>query len=135
VWLAVGLSVVLAVVALVDQAGGRTLADHATTAYAQHGKRASEGALYGLLYGVAVLDALLWLLVAGVARSHHLIAASLGILAVLLTATLGALLLVSSEYGVHPFTPLWGVLALLPAVAGAVAVAQLFRQRSVAKRS
>ena len=72
---------------------------------------------------------------AGLARSRRLIAAGLGVLAVLLTATLGVLLLVSSEYGVHPFTPLWGVLALLPAVAGAVAVAQLFRQRSVAKRS
>jgi hypothetical protein len=131
--LAVGLSVVLAVVAVVDQAGGRTLAEHATTAYAQHGKHASEGALYGLLYGVAVLDALLWLLVAGLARSRRLIAASLAVLTVLLTATLGVLLLVSSEYGVHPFTPLWGVLALLPAAAGAVAVVQL--ARSAASRS
>jgi hypothetical protein len=103
--------------------------EHATTAYAQHGKHASEGALYGLLYGVAVLDALLWLLVAGLARSHRLVAAGLGVLAVLLTASLGVLLLVSQEYGVHPFTPLWGVLGLLPAAAGAVAVGLLFRRR------
>jgi hypothetical protein len=62
--------------------------------------------------------------------SKAAIAAGLAVVTVLLTATLGVLLLVSSEYGVHPFTPLWGVLALLPVAAGAVAVAQLFRRRA-----
>jgi hypothetical protein len=127
--IAVGLSVLLAVIAIVDQAGSRSLFDHATSAYASHGKEASEGALYGLLYGVAVLDVLLWLAVAGLARSHRLVAAVLGVVVTLLTASLGLTLMLASEYGVHPYTPLWGVLALLPAAAGAVATVLLFRRR------
>ncbi|TCC10108.1 hypothetical protein [Kribbella soli] len=127
--LAVGLSVLLAAIAIVDQAGSRSLFDHASSGYASYGKHVSEGALYGLLYGAAVLDALLWLLVAGLARSHRLAAAGVGVLVVLLTASLGVTLLVASEYGVHPYPPLWGVLALLPAVAGAVATALLLRRR------
>ncbi|WP_328518566.1 hypothetical protein [Kribbella sp. NBC_00359] len=126
--LAVVLSIVLAAAAIADQAGSRTLIDHATTAYASSGKQPSAGLLYGLVYGVAVVDALLWLLVVGVARSNRRIAASLGVLVVLLTAGLAALLLASSEYGVRIFPALWGTLALLPAVAGAVAVALLFRR-------
>ena len=127
--IAVGLSVLLAVIAIVDQAGSRSLLDHATSAYASHGKQASAGALYGLLYGVAVLDVLLWLAVAGLARSHRLVAAVLGVVATLITASLGLTLLLVSEYGVHPYTTLWGVLALLPAAAGAVATALLFRRK------
>jgi hypothetical protein len=127
--LAVVLSVLLAVVAVIDQAGRGSLLDHAATAYAQHGKQVSAGSLYGLVYGVAVIDALLWLLVAGLARSRQLIAAIVGVFVVLLTAALGITLLVSSEYGVHPFPAIWGVLALLPAVAGTVAVALLLRRR------
>lgn len=127
--IAVGLSVLLAVITIVDQAGSRSLIDHATSAYASHGKEASAGALYGLLYGVAVLDVLLWLAVAGLVRSHRLVAAVLGVIVTLLTASLGLTLLLASEYGVHPYTPLWGVLALLPAAAGAVATALLFRRK------
>ena len=127
--IAVGLSVLLAVVTIADQAGSRSLLDHAASAYASHGKQASAAALYGLLYGVAVLDVLLWLTVAALARSHRLIAAVLGAVATLITASLGLTLLLASEYGVHPYTSLWGVLALLPAAAGAVATVLLFRRK------
>ncbi|WP_329002537.1 hypothetical protein OHA18_05285 [Kribbella sp. NBC_00709] len=126
---AVGLSVLLAVIAIVDQAGSRSLIDHAASVYAPHGKQVSAGAIYGLVYGVAVLDVLLWLVVAGLARSHRLVAGILGVVVVLLTASLGLTLLLASEYGVHPYTPLWGVLALLPAAAGAVATALLLRRK------
>ncbi|GAA1588505.1 hypothetical protein [Kribbella karoonensis] len=127
--IAVGLSVLVAVIAIVDQTGSRSLFEHASGGYAAYGKHASEGALYGALYGVAVVNALLWLLVAGLARSHRLIAAGVGVLVVLLTASLGITLLAASEYGVHPYPPLWGLLALLPAVAGAIATGLLFRRR------
>jgi hypothetical protein len=104
------------------------LIDHAITAYASYDKQPSAGLLYGLVYTVAVVDALLWLLVMGVARANRRIAAILGVFVVLLTAGLAALLLASSEYGVRIFPPLWGTLALLPAAAGVVAVALLFRR-------
>ena len=124
--LAVVLSVLLAVVAIVDQAGGRTLIEHATTAYAPYGKQPTAGALYGLVYGVAVIDALLWLLVAGIARSRA--AAAVAVVAVLISAGLAVLLLATSEYGFRVFPPLWGILALLPAAAGVLAL--LVRRRS-----
>ena len=44
--LAVVLSVLLAVVAVIDQAGRGSLLDHAATAYAQHGKQVSAGSLW-----------------------------------------------------------------------------------------
>ena len=124
--LAVALSVVLAVVAIVDQAGGRSLIEHATANYAPYGKQPTAAALYGLVYGVAVIDALLWLLIAGIARTRA--AAGVAVLALLITAALAVLLLVSSEYGFRIFTPLWGILALLPAAAGILATAKLFRR-------
>src|SRR5690348_7655866 len=106
--IAAGLSVLIAAIAVVDQAGGRSLIDHAAAGYAAYGKHVSSGTLYGMLYGVAVVDALLWLAVAGLARSHRLIAAGVGVAVVLLTASLGITLLAASEYGVHPYPPLWG---------------------------
>ncbi|HZX02237.1 hypothetical protein [Kribbella sp.] len=127
--IAVGLSLLIAVIAIIDQAGSRSLAEHASSGYAAYGKHVSAGVLYGMLYAVAVVDAPLWLLVAGLARSHRLVAGGIGVLVVLLTASLGITLLAASEYGVHPYPPLWGLLALLPAIAGAVATALLFRRR------
>lgn len=116
--LAVGLSLVLAVVAIVDQSGGRSLFDHAAAAYAPYGKTISSGTVYGLVYGVAVFNALVWLLVVALARTPRPIAVSAAVLAILLTLTAGLVLLLVTEYGVHPFPPLWGVLALLPVLAG-----------------
>ena len=55
------------------------------------------------------------------------------VLAVAVTTVTGALallLLVSSEYGAQIFPPLWGILAILPAAAGAFAVVLLRRRRA-----
>jgi hypothetical protein len=107
---AVGLSLVLAVVAVIDQSGGRSLFDHAASVYAPYGKTIASGTVYGLVYAVAVVNALIWLLVVAIRRA--------AIVAILLTLTAGLLLLLVTEYGVHPFPPLWGLLALLPVLAG-----------------
>ncbi|HEY9335172.1 MAG TPA: hypothetical protein VIQ79_12145, partial [Kribbella sp.] len=61
--LAVGLSLVLAVVAIVDQSGGRSLFDHAASVYAPYGKTITSGTVYGVVYAVAVVNALIWLAV------------------------------------------------------------------------
>jgi hypothetical protein len=125
---AVALSVVLAVAAVIDQVGARTLVDHATAVYAPHGKQPSSGLLYGLLYTVAVLGALLWLVVLRPARNHRRSAPVLAVVMTVLTAALALLLLASAEYGSAIYPPLWGILALLPAVAGVVASASLIRR-------
>jgi hypothetical protein len=73
---------------------------------------------------------MLWLIVLGVARSHRRAAAILAAIATAVSAGLAAALLTASEYGDQLFPPLWGLLALLPAAAGVLATAALFRRSS-----
>ena len=127
--LAVALSAVLVVVAIIDQTGGRSLADHAVGVYALYGKQPDPNLLYGLVYTVAAVGALLWLLVIRSVRSRRRSAPVLAVVVTTITAGLALLLLGTSEYGSQIYPPLWGVLAILPAAAGAVA-AVLLRRRS-----
>ena len=127
---AVALSAVLAVAAVIGQAGSHNLINHADAVYASYGKQPSADLLYGLVYSVAVVDALLWLLVLRVARSHRRSAAVLAVIVIAISAGLAVLLLASSEYDAQIFPPLWGVLAILPAAAGIPAAALLLRQDS-----
>jgi hypothetical protein len=127
VLLAIALSAALAVAAIVDQAGGRSLADHVTAMYAPYGQQPDPGLLYGLVYAVAAVGALLWLLVVRAVRSHRRSAPVLAVVMTAITAALALLLLVASEYGSRIFPPLWGILAFLPAAAGALAVVLLRR--------
>lgn len=129
-YLAVALSAVLAVVAIIDQTGSRSLADHVTALYAPYGKRPDPGLLYGLVYAVAAMGALLWLPVARAVRSRRRSAMVLTVVVTTVTAALALLLLGAREYGAQIFPPLWGILALLPAAAGAFAVALLRSHKS-----
>lgn len=137
---AVALSVLLLVVAVVDQVGGHSLREHATAVYAPYGKRPGSGLLYGLVYTVAVLDALLWSAVGRAVAAGGRSAPLLGAAVVAVTAGLAAVLLATSEYGQQIFPARWGILALLPAAAGLVAVVRLAtgrrpRERSVPQRA
>jgi hypothetical protein len=129
--LAVALSAVLVVVAIIDQAGGRSLAGHAAAMYAPYGKRPDPSLLYGLVYTVAAVGALLWLLVLRAVRSRGRSAPILAVVVTTVTGALALLLLATSEYGTQIFPPLWGILAALPAVAGALAVLLLRRRGGV----
>jgi len=122
-------SAVLLVAAVVDQAGGQSLVDHAAAVYAPYGKEADPNLLYGLVYTVAVVDALLSLLVFRAAWAHRRSAPILAVTTVVVTAALAVLLLATTEYGAQIFPPVWGVLALLPAAAGIVTSALLLRRR------
>ena len=127
VLLAGGLSAVLLVAAFVDQLGARSLVDHATALYAPYDKHIDAGLLYGAVYGVAVVGLLLWLVAGRAVRSGGRTAAL--ILTVVVTAALAVLLLTAGEYGGTIFAPVWGTVALLPPVAGIVAVVDLLRRR------
>lgn len=126
--LAVVLSAVLAVVAIIDQAGGRSLADHVTAMYAPYGKQPDPDLLYGLVYAVAAVGALLWLAVIRAVRARRRSASVLAVVVTVITAALALLLFGVSEYGTQIFPPLWGILAILPAVAGVSAVVLLRRR-------
>jgi hypothetical protein len=125
---AVALSVVLVVAALIDQVGGQSLTEHATTMYKPYGKQPSAGLLYGLLYTVAVLGGLLWLAVLRPARKGSRAAGVLAVIMTVISAGLALTLLFTAEYGSAIYPPLWGILALLPAAAGVLATVLLFRR-------
>ena len=128
-YLAVALSAVLVVVAIIDQTGGRSLADHVTTMYAPYGKRPDPNLLYGLVYTVAAVGALLWLPVIRAVRSRRWSAPVLAIAVTMITAALAVLLFAATEYGTQIFPPLWGILAVLPPAAGILAVVLLRRRQ------
>ena len=107
----------------------RSLADHVTAMYAPYGKRPNPNLLYGLVYTVAAVGALLWLLVLRGVPSRGRSAPVLAVVVTTITAALALLLPVSTEYGVQIFPPLWGILAVLPPAAGILAVVLLFRRR------
>lgn len=125
---AIGLSAVLAAAAVVDQTGGHSLTDHATAVYAPYGESPDGNLLYGLVYAVAAVGALLWLPVLRAVRSGRRSAPVLAAAVSTVTAALALLLLASTEYGERIFPSLWGILALLPAAAGVCATVLLFRR-------
>jgi hypothetical protein len=112
-------------VAIIDQTGGRSLADHAATMYAPYGKRPDPDLLYGLVYTVAAVGALLWLLVLRAVQSRGRSAPILTVVVTAITAALALLLLATAEYGTQIFPPLWGILAILPPAAGILAAVLL----------
>ena len=63
-------------------------------------------------------------------RSRRRSAPVLAVAVTTITAALALLLLVTTEYGTQIFPPLWGILAILPAAAGALAVVLLRRRRT-----
>jgi hypothetical protein len=128
---AVALSAALVAVGIVDQVGGRSLAEYSDAAYAPSGTRPAPGLLYGLVYTVGAVGGLLWLPVIRAVRSDRRWAAVPAVVVVAITVALAVLLLVSSEYGARIFPPLWGLLALLSPAAGMVAVGYLRRASRV----
>lgn len=101
--LAVALSAILLVVAIIDQITTRSLADHATAMYAPYGKRPDLNLLYGLVYTVAAVGAVLWLLVNRAVRACSRSAPALAVVVTTITAALALLLLVLTEYGAQIF--------------------------------
>ena len=74
---------------------------------------------------------MLWLPVVRSVRSHRRSAWVLAVVMSTITAALALLLLGTSEYGTQIFPPLWGILAILPAAAGTLAVVLLRRRGGV----
>lgn len=126
-WGAVVLSVVLAVAAIADQASIHALRDYSADMYARYDVAANPGALYAILYTVAIIGALLWLPAVLGARKRWAPAAA--IVATVIAAGLALLVFTTAEYGEMLFPPVWGVLALLPALAGVLGVVLLFRRK------
>lgn len=128
---AIALSAVLAAVAIADQVAVHSLSDHASAMYAPYGKDPSPGLLYGLIYTVAGLGALLWLTVLRSTRARRrLVPVATTVVVTAITASLALTLLVITEYGSQIFPPLWAILAALPPAVGIVAAVRMRRPTS-----
>lgn len=126
---AILLSAVLALVAVVDQTGGRSLAEHASAMYAPYGKDPNAGLQYGLVYAIAIVDLALFLPVLRGARKSSRTAGVMAVVVVIVTGSLALALLFASEYGQRMYPSVWGLLALLPPIAGGLSAVQLLRRR------
>lgn len=128
-WTAGLLSGVLALAAVVDQASIHGLREYSAAMYAPYGVPANPGALYGILYAVAVLGVLLWLPAVLAARKGRRWAPVVTVVAVVITGGLALTVFATAEYGETIYPPVWGLLALLPVLAGAVGAVFLFRRK------
>jgi hypothetical protein len=93
--------------------------------YAPYHADPHPGLLYGLLYTIAVVQAMVWSAALVGFRSSRRLGRVLAVTATVVTLGLAVLLLTATEYGRSIFPPVWGLLDLLPAVAGTVTVALL----------
>jgi len=128
-WAAFVLSAVLAAAAIADQAAIHALRDYSTDMYARYDVPANSGALYAILYTAAVVGALSWLPAVIGAHKGRRWAPAAATVAAVIAAGLALLMFTTAEYGEMLFPPVWGVLALLPALAGVLGVVLLFRRK------
>lgn len=111
----------LVLAALVDQLGLGGLADHTAALYAPYGIAAPVGPLFVLVYVVAAVDAVLWWVAMRAVGAGRQAARFLVPVAAVVSAALALLLFSITEYGTTVFPDVWGVLALLPPIAGVLA--------------
>lgn len=129
--LATILTAVLPLAALIDQRGSRSLESYSVSMYETYDVHPDPGLIYGLLYAVAAVAAVVWLLALLVAWSGRRWTATAVITATVLTALQATTLLSVSEYGQRIFPAQWGLLAAIPPLAGIAAAAlALGRRRS-----
>lgn len=127
---ATALAALPALVAFADQVTGRRLEAHANAIYEGHGVDVEPEILYVLVYLAAGLLVVLWGAAAVVARFGRRRAAVTAAAMTVVTVAIALTMVLVTEYGERVLPPVWGVLAALPAVAGAVATVRLARRRS-----
>ncbi|OAP25476.1 hypothetical protein A4R44_03860 [Amycolatopsis sp. M39] len=126
-WTGTAASVLALFATIIDQAGNQSLYGYTEAAYASHGVRPDPGLVYAILYAVAVTVIVLWGLMFLSSRARGWWAPVLSAVPAVVTATIALLLLTATEYGERVFSPVWGILVLLPAVLGVIATISLVR--------
>lgn len=129
------LSAALLIVAIADQRSSQMLESYSTTMYRAHGVAVEPGAIYGLVYTVAIPLTLLWLLAGLMAWSGRRRAFAVMVIALLANSALALAMLFATEYSQPVLPPFWGILAALPVVAGIAAAIVTRRRGRAAARS
>lgn len=127
--IAMGLGLLLTVTTLIasviDQARVHSIADHVTALYAPLGLHPDPNVLSGFLDAIGAFGTVLWLTMIWAVSRHKPWARVVSRLIFVVATGVGLLVLSASEYGTPIFPTVWGVLVLLPCVAGLVAVLAL----------
>lgn len=127
IWAAAAASLVVLVVAFVDQAGGQRLYAFTEAAYAAHGVTPDPGLVYAILYTVATVITLTWGLMLALSKTRGWWPVIHSTAATVITAIAAILLLTAAEYGQQVFSPTWGLLLLAPTALGFAATIRLVR--------
>ncbi|TFD61706.1 hypothetical protein E3T39_06660 [Cryobacterium suzukii] len=120
------LSVVLLGGVVIDQTIVHSLLHHVEALYAPYELQADPNVLFVYLYATGLIGIGFWLLVIWGARAGRPWTPIVTTLVFLIGAGLAVFSLVVAEYDTQIFPQLWGVLGLLPSVAGLVAVLLLW---------
>lgn len=117
---------------IVDQATVHSIANHVDALYAPFDLHPDPNVLFGIQYVIGAIGILLWLTTMRAVLRNKRGSRVVSSIVFLAAASLALLVLVVSEYGTQIFPPQWGVLGLLPSVAGLVAVIAMWTPRRVA---
>jgi hypothetical protein len=120
------LTVITLIALIIDQASGSSIADHVNALYAPLGLHPDPNVLFGYLYVIGGIGVLLWLTMIWGVRRDKRWARVVASFVLVVATSLALLVLFVSEYGGQIFPTLWGILGLLPCLAGLVAVILLW---------
>ena len=129
------ITVIVSIALIIDQLNGQTLVRHVQVLYAPHDLNPDPNILFGYLYVVGVIGILLWLATIWGIIQRKRGARVVATIVFVLGSSVALFNVFVSEYGMQIFPTLWGVLGLLPSVAGLVAVIVLWRQGRTAEWS
>lgn len=120
------LTVIWSIALVIDQVSLHRIADHVHSLYAPRHLNPDPNALFNILYVTGTIGIVLWLrTIWGASRQERLTRYVASIVFVLATG-IALLGLLASEYGTRILPTVWGVLGLLPCIAGLVAVILLW---------
>ncbi len=127
---AMGLGLLLTVVELIalviDQTAVHGIAHHLSALYAPYGLHPDPDWLFYYLYATTATGILLWLTTIWVVRRQKRWARVIAATVFVVATGIALLNLSVSEYGTRIFPLFWGILGLLPCVAGLAAVVLLW---------
>jgi hypothetical protein len=128
---ALGIGLLLTVITLIalviDQASVHSIADHVDTLYAPLGLHPDPNVLFGILYVTGLIGIVLWLSTIWGARRQKRGARVVASMVFVVATSFALLVLFVSEHGTQIFPTVWGVVGLLPSVAGLLAVTLSWR--------
>lgn len=121
-------SALMFAITVIDQTGTQGLYGFTDAAYAAHGVVPDPSLVYGILYGVAIAITLIWAAMLLGLKLRGWWPAALSAVATLITGILAILLLTATEYDERVFSPVWGLIAVVPTILGVVATVLLARE-------